>query len=236
MNIPLMLIGLYIRVQILETPAFRQLVAEKKIAEKPVLELLKRQPREVLLTAASRLGQQTAFYIFTAFIFTYGTTTLGVSRDFLLTAVMSAAVLSLFTIPFFGWVSDRIGRRRTYVIGTAALGLYAFVYFALLDTGAPGWIFLAILLAMIPHDMAYGPQAAMIAECFTPQHRYTGASLGYHLASVVAGGPAPIIAVALLAAYGSGYAIAAYILVSALASIVATLLLPDYTGKDARMS
>lgn len=236
LNIVLMLIGLYIRLQILETPAFRRVVEEKKVAARPVAEVLQRQPREVLLTAASRLGQQTAFYIFTAFIFSYGTTSLGVSRDFLLTAVMSAAVLSFFTIPFFGWVSDRIGRRRTYLIGTAALGLYAFAYFAALDTGVPAWIFLAIVFAMIPHDMAYGPQAAMIAECFAPRLRYTGASLGYHLASVVAGGPAPLIAVALLATYSTGYSVAAYIFVSSLVSLAATSLLPDYTGKDPRMS
>ena len=85
---------------------------------------------------------------------------------------------------------------------------------------------------MIPHDMVYGPQAAMIAECFPARLRYSGASLGYHLASVVAGGPAPLIAVALLAQYGSGYAVAGYIFVSAIASLAATLLLPDYTNKD----
>ena len=229
LNIVLMFIGLYIRLRIFETPAFSRLAEQGNISRAPAIEVLRRYPREVLLTAASRLGQQAAFYIFTV---TYGTQTLGVSRDFLLGAVMAASVVSFFTIPFFGWLSDRIGRTRMHAIGTAALGAFGFVYFALLDTGAPAWIFFAIVISIIPHDMAYGPQAAMIAECFPARLRYSGASLSYHLASTVAGGPAPLIAVALLAQYGSGYAVAGYIFVSAIVGLAATLLLPDYTNKD----
>jgi len=232
LNIVLMFIGLYIRLRIFETPAFARLAEQGNISRAPAIEVLRRYPREVLLTAASRLAQQAAFYIFTAFIFTYGTQTLGVSRDFLLGAVMAASVVSFFTIPFFGWLSDRIGRTRMHAIGTAALGAFGFVYFALLDTGALAWIFFAIVISIIPHDMAYGPQAAMIAECFPARLRYSGASLSYHLASTVAGGPAPLIAVALLAQYGSGYAVAGYIFVSAIVGLAATLLLPDYTNKD----
>ena len=212
LNIVLMFIGLYIRLRIFETPAFARLAEQGNISRAPAIEVLRRYPREVLLTAASQFAQTAAFYIFTAFIFTYGTQRLGVSRDFLLGAVITASVVSFFTIPFFGWLSDRIGRKRMYAIGTAALGAFGFVYFALLNTGAPAWIFFAIVISMIPHDMAYGPQAAMIAECFPARLRYSGASLGYHLASVVAAGPAPLIAVALLAQYGSGYAVAGYIL------------------------
>jgi metabolite-proton symporter len=232
LNIVLMSIGLYIRLRIFETPAFARLAEQGNISRAPTIEVLRRHPREVMLTAASRFAQQTAFYIFTAFIFTYSMQTLGASRDFLLGAVLTASVVSFFTIPFFGWLSDRIGRRRMCAIGTAALGVFGFAYFALLDTGVPAWIFIAIVVSLIPHDMAYGPQAALIAECFPARLRYSGASLGYHLASIVAGGPAPLIGVALLAQYGSGYAVAGYIFVSAIASLTATLLLPDYTNKD----
>ena len=119
-----------------------------------------------------------------------------------------------------------------YLIGAVATGLFAFVYFAMMNTGVPGWIFLAVVLSFIPHDMMYGPQAALIAECFTPRLRYSGASLGYHLSSVLAGGPAPLIATALLAAYGSGYVIALYIVFCAIVSITATSFLPDYTNQD----
>ena len=102
----------------------------------------------------------------------------------------------------------------------------------MLDTMVPSWMFLAIVLSFVPHDLMYGPQAALIAECFTPRLRYSGASIGYQLASITAGGPAPLIATALLAAFGSGYVIAAYIALCAIVSIVATLLMPDHTNRD----
>ena len=119
-----------------------------------------------------------------------------------------------------------------YLIATVTMGIWGFVYFALLNTMVPGWIFFAIVVSLIPHDMMYGPQGAMIAECFSPRLRYSGASLGYHLSSVIAGGPAPLIATALLASTGSGYPVAIYIAVCAVVSIVSTAFLPDYTNQD----
>jgi MFS family permease len=232
LSILLVGIGLYIRLNILETPTFTRLLAENKIERTPMLEVIKRQPREILLSAFARMGEQAPFYIFTAFVFTYGTKVLGVSRDLLLTAVLTASVLSFFTIPFSGYLSDRIGRKRMYMIGAATTGVFGFLYFALLNTMVPGWIFLAIVLSLIPHDMMYGPQAALIAESFTGRLRYSGASLGYQLASIIAGGPAPLIAAWLFAQYGSGYAIAAYILFCAILSLVATSMLKDYTNRD----
>ena len=232
LSIVLVGIGLYIRLGILETPVFSRLVAEDRLERVPVWEVVKRQPREIILTALLRMGEQAPFYIFTAFVFTYGTTILHSSRDLLLIAVLTASVVSFFTIPYSGYLSDRIGRKRMYLIGAAAMGVFGFIYFALLDTMMPGWIFLAIVLSLIPHDMMYGPQAALIAECFTSRLRYSGASLGYQLASVIAGGPAPLIATALFAAYKSGYAIAVYILVCALISLISAALMPDYTNQD----
>jgi MFS family permease len=232
LSIILVGVGLYIRLGILETPAFARLVAENKVERTPIIEVIKRQPREIVLTALVRLGEQAPFYIFTAFVFTYGTTILHSSRDLLLTAVLAASVLSFFTIPFAGHLSDRIGRKRMYMIGAVVMGLFGFPYFALLNTLLPGWIFLAIFLSLIPHDLMYGPQAALIAECFTGRLRYSGASLGYQLASVIAGGPAPLLATALVAAYRSGYAIAFYILVCAVVSLISAALLPDYTDRD----
>src|SRR5439155_18722519 len=122
--------------------------------------------------------------------------------------------------PFSGHLSDTIGRRRMYLLGAATTGVFGFIYFALLNTMVPGWIFLAILLSLVPHDMMYGPQAALIAESFTGRLRYSGASLGYQLASVIADGPAPLIAAALFAHYHSGYAIAVYILACGILSIL----------------
>ena len=225
-------IGLYIRLGILETPAFTRIVEEKRVERAPVIEVLKRHPKLVTLTALARTGQQGPFYIFAALVFTYGTTILHSSRDLLLSAVMCATALSAVTTPLAGHFSDRFGRKRMYLIGAASVGIFAFIYFAMMNSMVPVLIFLAIVLSFIPHDMMYGPQAALIAECFTPRLRYSGSSLGFHLASIVAGGPAPLIATALFAATGSGYAVALYILFCAIVSISATAFLPDYTNRD----
>jgi len=194
--------------------------------------VLRRQPKEIILTALARMAEQGPFYIFAAFIFTYGTTVLHSSRDLLLTGLLVGTGLSALTIPLSGYLSDRIGRKRMYLIGAVTMGIWGFVYFTMLNTAVPGWIFLAIVLSFIPHDMMYGPQAALIAECFSPRLRYSGASLGYHLSSVIAGGPAPLIATALLASTGSGYPVAIYIAVCAVVSITSTIFLPDYTNRD----
>jgi MFS family permease len=232
LSIVLIGVGLWIRLRILETPVFRNLVLEHKIERAPILEVCRKQPGTIILTALARTSEQGPFYIFTAFIFAYGITTLHVSRDLLLAGVLVAVCLSAVTIPLSGYVSDRIGRKRMYIIGAATMGVFGFVYFGLLDSGSEALIFLAIVLSLIPHDMQYGPQAALIAESFTPRLRYSGASIGYQLASITAGGPAPLIATALFAAFKSGTPIAIYILITAIISIIATMFLKDYTGQD----
>jgi hypothetical protein len=119
-----------------------------------------------------------------------------------------------------------------YLIGAASVAPFGFLYFGMVDTAIPSAVFIAIVLSLIPHDMQYGPQAALIAEAFTPRLRYSGASLGYQLASLIAGGPAPLIATALFAHYQTGYAIAIYIAGCSVVSLVSAALMPDYTGKD----
>src|SRR5215468_5057732 len=225
-------IGLYIRLGIIETPVFRRVVEEQRVANAPVIEVIRRQPKEIILTALCRNAEQGPFYIFAAFVFTYGTTVLGSSRDFLLTALLVATGLSVISIPLSGYISDRIGRKRMYLIGAVTMGIFGFVYFALLNTMIPAVIFLAIVISFIPHDMMYGPQAALIAECFSPRLRYSGSALGFHLSSLIAGGPAPIIATALFASTGPGYSVAIYILICAVVSVTATSFLPDYTNRD----
>ncbi|MCL5044279.1 MAG: MHS family MFS transporter [Deltaproteobacteria bacterium] len=232
LSLVLVAVGLYIRLGILDTPTFARLAERNKLERAPTVEVIKRQPKEIIYSALARTAEQAPFYIFTAFVFAYGTGTLKVSRNFLLIAVLVASMLSFFTIPFSGHFSDRIGRKRMYIIGAVTVGLFGFVYFALLDTGVHALIFLAIVLSLIPHDMMYGPQAALIAESFTGRLRYSGSSLGYQLASVFAGGPAPLIATTLFAAYHSGYAIAWYVLICAVISVLGTALLKDYTNKD----
>src|SRR4051794_1752731 len=225
-------IGLYIRLGILETPIFARILEERRVERTPVIEVIKRQPKQIILTALARMAEQGPFYVYAAFLFTYGTTILHSSRDLLLSALLTATALSAVTIPLSGHISDRIGRKRMYLIGAVATGLFSFLYFAMMNTAVPGWIFLAVVLSFIPHDMMYGPQAALIAECFTPRLRYSGSSLRFPLPRIPAGGPAPLIPPALLAAFGSGYVIALYILSSGIASITATAFLPDHTNRD----
>lgn len=232
LSIILVAIGLWIRLGILETPIFRRLVDENKIERTPMLEVLRLHPKEILLSAFARMAENAPFYVFTAFVFSYGVTALKVSRDLLLISMLVGSLVSLVTVPVAGYLSDRFGRRRVYIIGAVATGLYGFLYFALLDTMVPFWIFIAIVVSLIPHDVMYGPQAAMIAESFTGRLRYSGASLGYQLASIFAGGPAPLIATALFATYHSGYAIAWYIFICGVISVISTLMLKDYTNKD----
>jgi metabolite-proton symporter len=222
-------VGLYIRIGILETPTFRRLKAENKLEKNPMLEVIKRQPKEILVATFARTSENACFYIFTAFILSYGTQHLQMSRDFLLQAVLVASIFSFFWIPLSGWISDRIGRKRMYLISVVATGIFAFIYFAMLETAMPAMVFAAIALSLLPHNMMYGPQAAMIAESFTGRLRYSGSSLGYQLTAIIAGGPAPIIAAALLAKYNTGFAIAFYLLACTIVSVIATLMLKDRT-------
>ena len=225
-------IGLWIRLGILETPVFQRVIDEERVERVPVLQVLKRQPKEVALTALLRLPEQSPGYIFGAFVFTYGTTVLGASRDFLLIAVLVSAVLGFLWVTVAGHLSDRIGRKRMYIIGCVFVAVFGFVYFEMLDTKVPALMFIAVALSALPIMTMYGPEAALIAESFSPRLRYSGTSLGYQLASIIAGGPSPFIATALFAAFASSLPIALYILACAVVGIVATSLLTDYTNKD----
>ncbi len=232
LSIILVGVGLWIRLGILETPVFQKLLDEDKVEKAPILEVIKKQPKQIMLSALLRMSEQAPFYIFTAFVFAYTVGTLKMERNFILTAVMVAACVEFITIPLAGHISDRIGRRKMFLIGAAVTGLFGFLYFGMVDTTIPSAVFIAIVLSLIPHGMQYGPEAALIAESFTPRLRYSGSSLGYQLASIIAGGPAPIIATALFATYHSGYAIAIFIAACAVISLIAASFMPDYTGKD----
>jgi MFS family permease len=225
-------IGLWIRLGILETPIFQRVISEERVARAPVVEVFKRQPREIILTALARMGQMAPVFIYIAFVFPYGMQVVHLSRDFILLALQIGSVFSFATVLFSGWLSDRLGRKRVYMFGAAATGLFAFAYYAMFNTGLPALVIAAVLITTLFHDMMWGPLAALTAEVFTPRLRYSGASIGFQLAAVFAGGPAPIIATALLAATGSGYVIALYIFGCAIVSIIATALLPNAKDRD----
>jgi MFS family permease len=231
-SIIMVAIGMWIRLGIAETPVFQKVVADERVQRVPVLEVLKRQPKQVLLSALLRLPEQGPGFIVGTFIFTYATTVLGQSRNFVLTAVISQTVLGFLWVVCAGALSDKVGRKNMYMLGAAFMGIFGFVYFWMLNTGIPWVIFAAIAISLIPVMTMYGPEAALIAESFSPRLRYSGTSVGYQLASIIAGGPSPIIATWLYATYNSSFPISLYILAMVVVGIAATALLIDYTGKE----
>jgi len=225
-SIVLVGIGLYVRLRVLESPAFAEARKQKAIVRQPVVEVIRSQPREILTAAFVRMSEQAPFYLFVVFVLTYGTGQLDLDKSGLLNDTLIAAALGLVSVPFFGYLSDVIGRRLMYGIGIVGTALFAFPYFGLLDTKTSGLILLAIVLSLFFHDMQYGPQAALIAESFGTNIRYSGAGLGYQLASVIAGGPAPLIATAILDRTGASTWISWYIVGCCAFSMVALLLMP----------
>jgi MFS family permease len=221
----LLMIGLVIRLRADETPEFKETKAQKRIPNAPVLESIRTNWREILLSALIRPGEQASFYILSTFVVFYGATELGLGRDFILNALFVAALVSTVTLPFFGWLSDLLGRRRVYAAGAFGMMLFAFPYFGMLDTREPALVVLSVVLALVIHDVMYGPQAAFIAESFPARIRCSGASLGYQGASIIAGGPAPLISVWLYLQFHSGYAVAAYLAAMGAVSGVAALFL-----------
>jgi metabolite-proton symporter len=229
LSIVLVAIGLYVRLRVLESPAFAAVKREQAVVRMPVLEVLRTQPREVITSAVVRMSEQAPFYLFITFVLTYGTVKLGLRRNDLLNDTLIAAAVGLVTVPLFGHLSDRFGRRITYGTGIVATAIYAFPYFGLLNTQTAGMVLLGIVLSLVFHDIQYGPQAALIAESFGTNVRYSGAGIGYQLASVIAGGPAPLIATAILNHTGSSTWISLYIIGCCICAFLALLLMPQRT-------
>ncbi|OMH37026.1 MFS transporter [Tersicoccus sp. Bi-70] len=226
LSIVLIGVGLFVRMRVIESPEFEAVRKKDNVVTAPILEAIRRQPKQILLSALVRTSEQAPFYLFITFVITYTTKHLKFSSDAILVDTLIAAAIGLISIPVFGRLSDRFGRKLVYGIGIVATAVYAFPYFGLLNTGDALMIGIAVVVSLILHDIQYGPQAALIAESFDPDIRYTGAGLGYQLASVIAGGPAPLIAAALLQGTGGSTAISVYIIICAVISVIALVLLP----------
>jgi MFS transporter, MHS family, shikimate and dehydroshikimate transport protein len=220
----LVVVGLLIRVRILETPAFSRLKEDAREARQPIVEVLTRYPRQVLLAMGARFAENGAFYIYSVFVLTYATQQVKMSQQVVLDGILIGAGIELLAIPLFGALSDRVGRRPVYLCGAFATALWAYPLFRLLDTGSAPLVWLALIVAFVfSHAAMYGPQAAFLSELFGTRVRYSGASLGAQLAGVFAGAPAPFVATLLLARYGSS-ALVMYLIVMAIVTIVAVVL------------
>jgi MFS family permease len=226
LSIVLVGIGLYVRLRVLESPAFAEVKKQQAVLRLPVWEVIRTQPRVVITSALVRMSEQAPFYLFVTFVLTYGTRQLKLVRGDLLDYTLVAAAVGCVCVPLFGHLSDLIGRRLMYGIGIAAVAAFAFPYFGLLNTKSSGLVLLAIVGSLVFHALQYGPQAALIAESFGTNLRYSGAGIGYQLASVVAGGPAPLIAVAILDHTASSTWISWYIIGNCVIAVGALLLLP----------
>lgn len=232
----LVVIGLWIRLTVSESPVF--LAAQEKRAKEPVqekapvLELLKHNWREVLIAMGARFAENVSYYVITAFILVYLTTGLGLSKSVGLNAVLIASAVHLVTIPVWGHLSDRFGRRAIYLIGAVGIGVWIFVFFPMLDTKDPVLITVAATVGLVLHGAMYGPQAAFFSELFGTRVRYSGASVGYQLASIAAGALAPLIATALLKAYGTSFPISIYVVITCVITVIAILLAKETRGAD----
>ena len=232
LSLVLIVAALYVRIGVRETPVFTQLLAERRIEQSPVVQVVALQWREVVLSALLRTGQQAPFYLFTVFVLTDATGTLKLARADVVQAVLIAAAISVVTMPLWGFISDIVGRKRLIVVGAVAMLAWSYPYWSLLGTRTPMFVLLAIVVSLPIHDAQYAPQAAFIAESFTGRLRYSGAALGSQLAALVADGPAPLIALGLLRQFGDARVIAAFMGLCALVGLLAALALKDRSRQD----
>ncbi|GGL86080.1 MFS transporter [Streptomyces fumigatiscleroticus] len=230
----LVIVGLWIRLSVDESPVFKEARARAEAragdAERlPLVSVLRHHWRDVLIAMGARMAENISYYVITAFILVYATTSAGVSKQTALNAVLIASAVHFAVIPAWGALSDRIGRRPVYLLGAAGVGLWMFPFFRLIDTGGFGALIVAVTVGLVLHGAMYAPQAAFFAEMFATRMRYSGASIGAQFASVAAGAPAPLIATALLSDYDSSTPIALYVIAAAVLTVVAVA-----AGKETR--
>ncbi|MBT2653745.1 MHS family MFS transporter [Bacillus sp. ISL-18] len=220
----LLIFGLIIRAKIPETPSFQNVQEENQVSRFPVLEVIKKHPKEILLAALVRLSENGPFYVYTVLMINYAMDNFSINKQFIVNANTAGGVVMAFCIPLFGYLADRFGIRKMYLIGVGATLLWAFPYIGLINTGIPMVVFLATALAMIPHSMQVGPQGAFVAQSFPARLRYSGLSLGSQFGSIIAGGIAPLICTFLLHKFGTSYVISFYIIFAAIITFSASLL------------
>jgi MFS family permease len=228
----LVLVGLWVRLSIEESPIFKEAqakLAEEKPVEKhqPLLEVIRKYPREVLIAMGMRMAENVSYYLFTVISITFLTTYAGTTADkgLILEALLIGSVVQFVGIPAIGALSDRVGRRPLYLLGAVGVAVWSFVFFDLIGSKSETKIILAVVVGLILHSLMYAPQAAFFSELFGTSVRYTGASVGYQLASIFAGALAPIIALKLLGSVDESNttAVAIYMTIASIVTIIAVL-------------
>jgi metabolite-proton symporter len=239
----LVIVGLWIRLSVDESPVFKQALAqaearkadrttETETEKLPLVSVLRYHWRDVLIAMGARMAENISYYVITAFILVYATTSAGVSKQTALNAVLIASAVHFAVIPAWGALSDRVGRRPVYLLGAVGIGLWMFPFFSLIDTGGFGNLILAVTVGLVLHGAMYAPQAAFFSEMFSTRMRYSGASIGAQFASVAAGAPAPLIATALLADYDSSTPIALYVIAAAVLTVLAVGVAKETRHRD----
>ncbi|MFF4315277.1 MFS transporter [Streptomyces sp. NPDC001507] len=235
----LVVVGLWIRLSVDESPVFREALARSEARrsagrpeQPPLVSVLRHHWRDVLVAMGARMAENISYYVITAFVLVYATTSAGVSKQTALNAVLIGSAVHFAVIPAWGALSDRVGRRPVYLLGAAGIGLWMFPFFALADTGRFGYLVLAVTVGLVLHGAMYAPQAAFFAEMFATRMRYSGASVGAQFASVAAGAPAPLVATALLADYDSSTPIALYVIAASVLTLIAVGVAKETRRRD----
>lgn len=230
----LVLVGLYIRLQIMESKVFVEASKNKRPPKVPALEMLRSHFKNFMLAIGARLIESSSFYILTVFILSYGTYNLHLSKTLLLYAVMLGSIFEMLLIPYFGMVSDLIGRRPVYICGALLMGLFAFPFFWMLQSKSPHLIFFAVILGMCgPHAMMHGAQAAFYSELFKTRIRYSGTAIAYHLSAALSGGLTPLIATGLVEwAHDHTWPVSVYLIILAVITIISVYLAAEKAQKN----
>jgi MFS transporter, MHS family, shikimate and dehydroshikimate transport protein len=233
LGILLLAVGMFIRFQVFESPLFAESQKKNDVSPLPILEVFRKYRRSVLLAMGARFAENVCFYIFTVFVLTYATDYLELPKQTILNGIWIAAAVQLLAIPLSGILSDRVGRRPVYMAGAVFLLLFAFPFFWLIETRETTMIWLAIVLALIGHSLMYGPQAAYFSELFGTRVRYSGASVGYQLASPLAGGIAPLIATGLLKwSNGESWPVSVYLILAAAVTLLSIVVATETAHTD----